>query len=172
LATERNIDYTPSHDSQVALQAYCLRKGIPCPGLGPDAAPMYHPGPVPQPLVDLPPQQMPPPGGMMPPPAGGPPAYMPPPGGMMPPPAYAPQPNLDMPPPNLDMPPPNSMYPPMNPQEMHPPAYGAPMTGPPMDQNQVDKQNQGDPVYNAGGNAPQVPDVDDFQARIDALKNQ
>lgn len=43
LAKERNIDYTPTHESCQSLHAYCLRKGIPPPeGVGgPD-------GPVPQ----------------------------------------------------------------------------------------------------------------------------
>ena len=42
LAKERNIDYTPTHESCQSLHAYCLRKGIPPPeGVGgPD-------GPVP-----------------------------------------------------------------------------------------------------------------------------
>lgn len=100
LAKERNIDYTPNHESCQSAHAYCLRKGIPPPeGLGgPDGpVPQYVPQPAPvdfaaldqppaaggAPGVGLPPpgQQMPPPGGMMPPPGGmgggGAPAYNP-----------------------------------------------------------------------------------------------
>ena len=46
LAKERNIDYNPSHESQQAAHAYCLRKGIPPPeGMGgPDGyVPQYAP---------------------------------------------------------------------------------------------------------------------------------
>ena len=43
LAKERNIDYTPTHESCQSLHAYCLRKGIPPPeGIG------GADGPVPQ----------------------------------------------------------------------------------------------------------------------------
>ena len=50
LAKERNIDYNPSHESQQAAHAYCLRKGIPPPeGMGgPDGyVPQYAPQPQP-----------------------------------------------------------------------------------------------------------------------------
>ena len=83
LAKERNIEYTPSHESCQALGAYCLRKGIPPPhGVGGPDGPMPQYVPQPAPVnfnsVDLPPGQgMPPPGQGMPPPGTG----MPPPGG-------------------------------------------------------------------------------------------
>ena len=95
LAKERNIDYTPTHESAQALHAYCLRKGIPPPeGVG-GGAPVY----VPQPAaidfaaIDQPPAA----GGAQPPamPPGGPPGGMY--GGGMPqapggpPPGYNPQ---------------------------------------------------------------------------------
>ncbi len=50
LAKERNIEYTPSHESCQALGAYCLRKGIPPPeGVGGVDGPM--PQYVPQPAA-------------------------------------------------------------------------------------------------------------------------
>ena len=42
LAKERNIEWHPSHDSQIALDAYCLRKNIPNP-CGGGQAPAYNP---------------------------------------------------------------------------------------------------------------------------------
>ena len=102
LAKERNIDYTPTHESCQSLHAYCLRKGIPPPeGVGGPDGPIPQYVPQPQvvdfnavagpsgPPAGMPPQ-MPPPGGM-----GG----MPPAGGM--PGVGAPQqsyPAMDVPP--------------------------------------------------------------------------
>ena len=128
LAKERNIDYTPTHESCQSLHAYCLRKGIPPPeGVGGADGPVPQYVPQPQvvdfnamaqnqnggppaggPPAGMPPQ-MPPPGGM--PPAGG----MP--GGGAPPQSY---PGMDVPP---QMPPPGGMPPAggMNPPGM--PAY-------------------------------------------------
>lgn len=61
LAKERNIDYTPSMESQTTLMAYCLRKEInPPEGVCIDSAPAYVP--VPQPMnIDV----APPAGGMV-----------------------------------------------------------------------------------------------------------
>ena len=93
LAKERNIDYTPTHESCVACLDYCTRKRIPHPpGLGgaDGPVPQYVPQPTP---MDIPPQM-----------DGGPaPQGMPP---MQPPGAMVNQ-NLDVPPgsQNLDMPP-------------------------------------------------------------------
>lgn len=100
LAKERNIDYTPTHESCQSLHAYCLRKGIPPPpGVGgvDGPVPVYAPMPAPMDFaaMDQPPQNttgqytIPPPGmpptdgmGGMPPGMG-----MPPTGGMGMPPA-------------------------------------------------------------------------------------
>jgi len=91
LAKERNIDYTPTHESCLSLHAYCLRKGIPPPeGVGgaDGPVPQYVPQPV---AVDFASIDQPPVGGApgMPPPGynggmgGGMSApMMPPPGGM------------------------------------------------------------------------------------------
>lgn len=50
LAKERNIDYTPSHESAISMHAYCVRKGIPPPeGVGGAGGPV--PQYVPQPAV-------------------------------------------------------------------------------------------------------------------------
>ena len=46
LAKERNIDYIPSAESISVLNAYCMRKEIPCP-LDNGNAPAYVPQPVP-----------------------------------------------------------------------------------------------------------------------------
>jgi len=45
LARERNIEWNPSHEANVALEAYCLRKNIPNPlgGAGGGQAPAYNP---------------------------------------------------------------------------------------------------------------------------------
>lgn len=110
LAKERNINYTPSHDSQMALNHYLDFKGLLDPmdeGKGPAqlAAPVYNPQPIP-PLDLNPPPGMPPGGGNMslPPPQYPmqPPAFMPP---YQPPAAYEPMP----PPVNFNHPPPQGI---------------------------------------------------------------
>ena len=88
LAKERNIDYTPTHESIVSMHAYCQRKGIPPPeGVGgaDGPVPQYVPQPAP---VNFAAMDQPPAGGNMPPPGynpgggmGGAPG-MPPGGGM------------------------------------------------------------------------------------------
>ena len=171
LAKERNIDYKPTHEACQALHAYCLRKGIPAPeGVGgPDGpVPTYAPQPQMQDFAALdqpsPPQN--PPGGGMPPGAGmppgggggygGAPAYLPPAGG---------QPPIYQQPGPMGAP---AAYPaPMQPQGLPPqlpdmsgqPVAGVPVMPPPEEQKDPnDKPNGADAT-------------DDFQARIDALKN-
>lgn len=57
LAQERNINFIPSHDGTVALNDYCLRKGLTNPlakkGAAPpqSSVPQYNPAGMPAPLM-------------------------------------------------------------------------------------------------------------------------
>lgn len=56
LAKERNLQYTPTHESLQCLSAYCMRKNIPPPEgvIGPDGpVPQYAPQPVPVDFTNL-----------------------------------------------------------------------------------------------------------------------
>jgi hypothetical protein len=66
LAKERNINYIPSHESTMALNDYCARKGLPNPlskngsggSLQNAPVPQYNPsGHMPAPLMMMEPQQ-------------------------------------------------------------------------------------------------------------------
>jgi len=62
IAKERNIEYTPTQDSQAQLFSYCQRKGI-VPPIEIKAMPQYVPIPVPlQPINLIPNPDMPPAG--------------------------------------------------------------------------------------------------------------